>query len=232
MIDFVHGGTPTCKHCRRIPKDVRKRWIDSVRDALGMEPWTGETEEFLEVHDGVARLDMQASPSSDGRRASCSGLPSRGTAASPQLTPQGVSYYPQTRSYLAASTGEPAPRGAGHGSSHDGGTQSSGSLDSPLPPSGVAARAKSRPVAAEPALLTFASLQRRLLRQGSRRRNRKGRGGRGEAGQGNWRLGEHMPHTPPKSPREVESSLGFSSGCLHGMGRAATRYSNGIPVLR
>ena len=156
MIDFVHGGTPTCKHCRRIPKDVRKRWIDSVRDALGMEPWTGETEEFLEVHDGVARLDMQASPSSDGRRASCSGLPSRGTAASPQLTPQGVSYYPQTRSYLAASTGEPAPRGAGHGSSHDGGTQSSGSLDSPLPPSGVAARPKSRTTPAEPSLLNFA----------------------------------------------------------------------------
>ena len=156
MIDFVHGGTPTCKYCRRVPKDVRKHWIDSVRDYMGLDSWTGETSEFLEVRDGVARLDMQASPPSDGRRASCSGLPSRGTVASPQLTPQGASYYPPTRGYLAASTGEPAPRGAGHGSSRGGETQSSGSQDSPLPPSGVAARTNSRTATAEPSLLNFA----------------------------------------------------------------------------
>ena len=134
MIDLVHGGPPTCKYCRRIPKDVRKRWIDSVRDTLGMEPWSGETTEFLEVHEGVARLDMQTSPPADGRRASCSGLPSHGTAASPQLTPQGASYYPQTRGYLAASTGELVSRDTSHGSSRDGEARASGSLVSPFSP--------------------------------------------------------------------------------------------------
>ena len=156
MIDFVHGGAPTCRYCRRIPKDVRKHWIDSVRDYMGMDPWTGETAEFLEVREGVARLDMQATPPSDGRRASGSGLSSRRTAAGPELTPQGASYYPPSRGYLAASTGEPAPRGAGHGSSRDGETLSSGSQDSPLPPSGVSARTNSRTVAEEPSLLNFA----------------------------------------------------------------------------
>ena len=87
MIDYVHGGVPTCKYCRRIPRDVRKRWIDSVRDYMGLDSWAGETSEFLEVHDGVARLDMQASPPSDGRRASSSGRPSRRAVASPQQTP-------------------------------------------------------------------------------------------------------------------------------------------------
>ena len=156
MIDFVHGGTPTCRYCRRIPREVRKHWIDSVRDYMGLDSWTGETAEFHEVHDGVARLDMQASPPSDGRRASCSGLPSRGTVASFQQTPRGVSYSPQSRGYLAASTGEPAPRGAGHGSGRGGETRSSGGPYSPLPPRGVAARPNGRTVVAEPPPLNFA----------------------------------------------------------------------------
>ena len=144
-------------------QDVRKRWIDSVRDYMGLDSWTGETSEFLEVHDGVARLDMQASPPSDGRRASSSGFPSHRAVAGSQQTPQDVSYYPHTRGYLAASTGELVSRDTSHGSSRDGEAQASGSQDSPLPPSGVAARAKSRPVAAEPSLLTLASQQGRLL---------------------------------------------------------------------
>ena len=156
MIDYVHEGDPTCKRCRRIPKNVRKRWIDSVRRALGMDPWTGETPEFLEVYEGVARLEMQASPPSGCRRASSSSSSGHGTEASSQLTPRGVSYHPQTHGYLAASTGEPAPRGAGHGSSRGGETRSSGSPYSPLPPRGVAVRTNSRTATAEPSLLNFA----------------------------------------------------------------------------
>ena len=134
MIDFVHGGTPTCKYCRRIPRDVRKRWIDSVRDCMGLDSWTGETSEFLEVRDGVARLDMQASPPSDGRRASSSSFPSHRAVAGLQQTPQDVSYYPQTRGYLAASTGELVSRDTSHGSSRDGEARASGSLVSPFSP--------------------------------------------------------------------------------------------------
>ena len=155
---------------------------------------------------------MQASPPSDGRRASCSDLPSRGTVASFQLAPQGASYFTQTCGYLAASTGELVSRDTSHGLSRDGEARARGSLLSFFPSSGVAARPQRRTAAAKPTLLIFASPQRRLLRQGSRRRIRKGHGGRGETGQGNWRLGGKMPQPPPKSPRKVESSLGFSSG--------------------
>ena len=209
MIDFVRGGVPTCRYCKHIPRTVRKHWIDSVRDCKGLVPWTGETTEFLRVHDGVARLVMQASPPSDGRRASCSDLPSRGTVASFQLAPQGASFFTQTCGYLAASTGELVSRDTSHGSSRDGEARARGSLLSFFPSSGVAVRPQWRTAAAKPTLLIFASPQRRLLRQGSRRRIRKGHGGRGETGQGNWRLGEKMPQLPLKSSRKVESSLGF-----------------------
>merc|ERR1712131_395003 len=163
---------------------------------MGLDSWTDETSEFLEVHDGVARLDIQASPPSDGRRASSSGLPSHRAVASPQQTPQDVSYYPHTRGYLAASTGELVSRDTSHGSSRDGEARARGSLLSFFPSSGVAARPQRRTAAAKPTLLIFASPQRRLLRQGSRRRIRKGHGGRGETGQGNWRLGGKMPQPP------------------------------------
>ena len=156
MTDFVRGGVPTCRYCRRIPKTVRKHWMDSVRDCKGLDSWTGETAEFRRVHDGVARLVMQASPPSDGRRASCSGLPSRGTVASLQLAPQGASYLTQTCGYLAASSGEPAPRGAGHGSGRGGETRPSGSHYSPLPPRGIAARSNGSTVSAELFPLNFA----------------------------------------------------------------------------
>ena len=95
MIDYVHGGVPTCKYCRRVPRDVRLRWINSVRDYMGMDSWAGETTEFLGVHEGVKRLDMHNSPSSGGRRASSPCLQSRGAFESRQQTPEGVSYYPQ-----------------------------------------------------------------------------------------------------------------------------------------
>ena len=198
MTDFVRGGVPTCRYCRHIPKTVRKHWIDSVRDCKGLDSWTGETAEFRRVHDGVARLVMQASPPSDGRRASCSGLPSRGTVASLQLAPQGASYLTQTCGYLAASSGELVSRDTSHGLSRDGEARARGSLLSFFPSSGVAARPQRRTAAAKPTLLIFASPQRRLLRQGSRRRIRKGLGGRGETGQGNWRLGGNICHTPPR----------------------------------
>ena len=110
MIDYVHGGVPTCKYCRRISRDVRKRWINSVRDYMGLDSWSGETTEFLEVHEGVKRLDMHNSPSSGGRRASSPCLQSRGALDSRQQTPEGVSYYPPSRGYLAASAGELSSR--------------------------------------------------------------------------------------------------------------------------
>ena len=74
-----------------------------------------------------------------------------------QLTPEDVSYYPKPRGYRAASAGELTSRDVSHCTSQDGGARASGSLDSSLPPSGVAARPKSRPVAAEPTLLDFAN---------------------------------------------------------------------------
>ena len=124
---------------------------------MGLDCWTGETAEFLEVNEGVKRLDVHNSPPSNGRRASSPCFSRRRDVDSLQLTPEDVSYYPRSRGYLAASTGELTPRGVSHCSSQDGEAHASGSLDSPLPPSGVAARAKSRPVAAEPSLLSFAN---------------------------------------------------------------------------
>ena len=76
------------------------------------------------------------------------------------------------------------------------------------------------------------STERRLLRQRSRRRQGRGHGGRGETGQGIWRLGD-ICHTHPLRRALGKYSLpsGFSSGGLHGIGRGATRHTNGIPVL-
>ena len=156
MTDFVRGGVPTCRYCRHIPSTVRKHWIDSVRDCKGLVPWTGETMGFRKVHGDVARLVMQASPPSDSPRAGCSDLPSRRTVASSQLAPQGASYFSQAHGYLATSSGEPTPRGVGHGSGHDGETRASGSHASPLPPRGIADRSKGSTVAAEPFPLNFA----------------------------------------------------------------------------
>ena len=145
---------------------------------------------------------LQASPPSGSRRASCSDLPSHGTVASFQLAPQGASYFTQTCGYLAASSGELVSRDASHGSSRDGEARARGSLLSFFPSSGVAARPRRRSVAAKPTPLIFASPQRRLLRQGSRRRIRKGLGGRGETGQGNWRLGGKNATAPPEESSE------------------------------
>ena len=134
MIDYVQGGIPTCKYCRRVPRDVRLRWINSVRDYMGLDRWTGETAEFLEVNEGVKRLDMHNSPPTDSRRASSPCFSRRRAGDSLQLTPQDVSYYPHTRGYLAASTGELVSRDTSHGSSRDGEAHASGSLVSPFPP--------------------------------------------------------------------------------------------------
>ena len=106
MIDYVHGGVPTCKYCRRVSRDVRKRWIDSVRDYWGLDSWSGETAEFLEVNEGVACLDMHNSPPSGSRRASSRSFPSRRALDDSMLAPEGVSYYPPSRGYLATSVGE------------------------------------------------------------------------------------------------------------------------------
>ena len=32
MIDFVHGGVPTCRYCRQISREDGKRWIDNFRE--------------------------------------------------------------------------------------------------------------------------------------------------------------------------------------------------------
>ena len=99
---------------------------------------------------------------------------------------------------------ELSPRGDSHHTSRDGEAHASGSLVSPFPPSGAAARPQRRNAAAEPALLTFASQQSRFLRQRSRRRNGKGHGGRGETGQGNWRLGgTYATHPPEESSGSI-----------------------------
>ena len=155
MLEYVQGGIPTCRYCRRVPRDIRLRWINSVRDYMGLDYWTGETAEFLEVNEGVKRLDVHNSPPSNGRRASSPCFSRRRDVDSLQLAPEDASYYPRSRGYLAASTGELSSRDVSHCSSQDGGAHASGDLDSPLPPSGVTARAKSRP-AAEPSLLNFA----------------------------------------------------------------------------
>ena len=90
MLEYVQGGIPTCKYCRRVPRDIRLRWINSVRDYMGLDCWTGETAEFLEVNEGVKRLDMHTSPPSDGRRASSSGSPSRRAMENSELAPEGA----------------------------------------------------------------------------------------------------------------------------------------------
>ena len=120
-----------------------------------------------------------------------------------ELAPEGVSYYPATRGYLAASVGELSSRGDSHHMSRDGEAHASGSLVSAIPPSGVAARPQRRTAAAEPTLLTFASQQgddfcdggpdvvREEVMEGEEEQDK---------GIGAW--GEHMPHTPSKSPRE------------------------------
>ena len=133
MIDYVHQGVPTCRYCRQISREDRKRWIDAFRDYWGLDPWSGETAEFHEVHEGVARLAMHSTPPSDSRRASSSGTPSRRAMEDSELAPEGVSYYPQTRGYVAASVGELSSRGDSHHSSH-GEARASSSLDSSLPP--------------------------------------------------------------------------------------------------
>ena len=102
---------------------------------------------------------MHNSPPSDGRRVSSSCSPGRRALDDSELAPEGVSYYPATRGYLAASVGELSSRGDSHHMSQDGGAHASGSQDSPIPPSGVAARPQRRTAAAEPSLLTFASQQ-------------------------------------------------------------------------
>ena len=103
MIDFVHEGVPTCRYCRTVSREDRKRWID--RDYWGLDPWSGETAEFHEVHEGVARLAMHSTPPSGSRRASSSGTPSRRAMEDSELAPEGASYYSATSGYLAASVG-------------------------------------------------------------------------------------------------------------------------------
>ena len=132
MIDFVHGGVPTCRYCRQISREDRKRWIDNFRDYWGLDPWSGETAEFHEVHEGVARLAMHSSPPSNSRRASSS-TPSRRALDDSSLVPEGASYYPPPRGYVGASVGELSSREVSHHSSH-GETLASSSLDSSLPP--------------------------------------------------------------------------------------------------
>ena len=91
MIDYVHQGVPTCRYCRQISREDRKRWIDAFRDYWGLDPWSGETAEFHEVHEGVARLAMHSSPPSNSRRASSS-TPSRRALDDSSLVPEGASY--------------------------------------------------------------------------------------------------------------------------------------------
>ena len=59
-------------------------------------------------------------------------------------------------------------------------------------------RPQRRTVAAERFLLTFASNTDDPLGTGPVFRRQRSQGGRRGAGQGNWRLGGHMPHTPPR----------------------------------
>ena len=104
-------------------------------------------------------MDMHNSPPSDGRRASSSSLPSQRVLDDSLLAPEGASYYPPSRGYLATSVGELSSRGDSHHMSQDGGAHASGSQSSSIPLSGVVARPQRRTVANEPTLLTFASQQ-------------------------------------------------------------------------
>ena len=104
MRDFFFEGDPSCRFCRAVPKAVRKRWIDTFRDYWELEPWSGKTTEFNEVHEGVARLAMHSSTPPNSRRASSS-TPSHRTLEDSSELPGLVSYYPPF-GYGAASVGE------------------------------------------------------------------------------------------------------------------------------
>ena len=217
MRDFLFEGNPSCRFCKTVPKAVRKRWIDTFRDYWDLEPWSGKTTEFNEVHEGVARLAMHSTTPPNSRRASSS-TPSHRTLEDSSELPEGVSYYPPF-GYGAASVGELSSREVSPHSSH-GGARPSCSQDSPIPSSGVVARPQRR-VATEPTLLTFAEhaddpwgtgpdvIVEEVIMEGGEEQ---------DEGDGDW--GERA-YTPPieESPEKVTAIFkevfqrAYSSGC-------------------